>query len=337
MLIAVDAMGGDFGPRVAIPAALRALQKDPRLSVLLVGDLEQIKPHLPEQSPLLCRIQLRHSDISVAMGDSPKFVLRHQKGSSIHIAVQAVADKEAQACVSAGNTGALAVISRYLLKMYPGVSRPAICSQLPAKGGECLMLDLGANLGCDADDLYQFALMGSAMAEVMQKKESPSVGLLNVGEEELKGTDLVREAASILGRSDAINYQGFVEGSDIFAGQVDVIVCDGISGNTALKTSEGVVRFLFQQIRQGFKQTLYGRIVSLLVRPVLKNIKRSLNPERYNGAVLLGLQGVVVKSHGAAEIEGFYRAIVHAQHAVDAGLCHRVGEKVAKSNSRMNL
>jgi len=206
VLIAIDAMGGDFGPRVAIPAALRALQENTRLSVLIVGDLEQIKPHLPEKSPLLSRIQLRHSDISVAMGDSPKHVLRHQKGSSIHVAVQAVADKEAQACVSAGNTGALAVVSRYLLKMYPGVSRPAICSQLPAEGGECLMLDLGANLGCDADDLYQFALMGSAMAEVMQGKPLPSVGLLNVGEEELKGTDLVRQAASIMSQSDAIHF-----------------------------------------------------------------------------------------------------------------------------------
>ena len=333
MLIAIDAMGGDFGPRVAIPAALRALKKDPRLSVLLVGDLKEIQPLLPEQSPLLSRIHLRHSDISVAMGDSPKYVLRHQKGSSIHVAVQSVADKESVACVSAGNTGALAVISRYLLKMYPGVSRPAICSQLPVNGGECLMLDLGANLGCDADDLYQFALMGSAMAEVMQGKESPSVGLLNVGEEELKGTELVRDAAAILSASKAIRYDGFVEGSDIFAGQVDVIVCDGVSGNTALKTSEGVVRFLFQQIRQGFKSSLYARIVSVLVRPVLKGIKRSLNPERYNGAVLLGLQGVVVKSHGAAEVEGFYRAILHAVHAVETGLCQHVGEKVANGNS----
>ena len=332
MLIAVDAMGGDFGPRVAVPAALRALQDDSDLSVLLVGDLKQIRPLLPEASPLLKRIQLRHSDISVAMGDSPKHVLRHQKGSSIHVAVQAVADKEADACVSAGNTGALAVISRYLLKMYPGVSRPAICSLLPARGGECLMLDLGANLGCDADDLYQFALMGSAMAEVMQKKVSPSVGLLNVGEEELKGTDLVRAAAAVMSQSRSLHYQGFVEGSDIFAGQVDVIVCDGVSGNTALKTSEGVVRFLFQQIRQGFSRTLYGRVVSVLVRPVLKSIKRALDPERYNGAVLLGLQGVVVKSHGAAEEEGFYRAIRHARRAVRADLCRRVGEKVANSN-----
>lgn len=337
MLIAVDAMGGDFGPRVAVPAALMALKKDPQLQILLVGNLEQIQPLLPEISPLLKRLALRHSDVAVAMGDSPKHVLRQQKGSSIHMAVQSVADKEADACVSAGNTGALAVISRYLLKMYPGVSRPAICSQLPAGDGECLMLDLGANLGCDADDLYQFALMGSAMAEVMQGKVSPSVGLLNVGEEELKGTEQVRAAASAMSASDAIRYQGFVEGSDIFAGQVDVIVCDGISGNMALKTSEGVVRFLFQQIRQGFRQTLYGRLVSILVRPVLKTIKRSLNPERYNGAVLLGLQGVVVKSHGAAEVEGFYQAIVHAQHAVQAGLCHRVGDKLQERNAGMNL
>ncbi len=337
MLIAIDAMGGDFGPRVAIPAALRALKKDSRLSVLLVGDLKEIEPLLPKQSPLLQRIQLRHSDISVAMGDSPKHVLRHQKGSSIHVAVQSVADKEAVACVSAGNTGALAVISRYLLKMYPGVSRPAICSQLPVQGGECLMLDLGANLGCDADDLYQFALMGSAMAEVMQLKSDPSVGLLNVGEEELKGTELVRDAAAILSASKDIHYKGFIEGNDIFAGQVDVIVCDGVSGNTALKTSEGVVRFLFQQIRQGFKSSLYARIVSILVRPVLKSIKRSLNPDRYNGAVLLGLQGVVVKSHGAAEEDGFYRAILHAVHAAESGLCRHVGEKVAKGNSGVNL
>ena len=328
MLIAIDAMGGDFGPRVAVPAALHALQQDSLLSVLLVGDLDKITPLLPKHSPLSDRILLRHSDISVAMGDSPRHVLRHQKGSSIHVAVQAVADGEAHACVSAGNTGALAVIGRYLLKMYPGVSRPAICSQLPVNGGECLMLDLGANLGCDANDLYQFALMGSAMAEVMQGKAFPRVGLLNVGEEELKGTDLVREAAAILAASDRICYRGFVEGSDIFSGQVDVIVCDGISGNTALKTSEGVVRFLFQQIRQGFQQTLYGRLVGILVLPVLRRIKRSLNPEQYNGAVLLGLQGVVVKSHGAAEVEGFYRAIVHAQHAVAADLCQRVAEKV---------
>jgi len=337
VLIAIDAMGGDFGPRVAVPAALRALNKDPRLSVLLVGDLNKIRPFLPENSPLLNRIQFRHSDISVAMGDSAKHALRHQKGSSIHLAVQAVADREADACVSAGNTGALAVISRYLLKMYPGVSRPAICSQLPVNGGECLMLDLGANLGCDADDLYQFALMGSAMAEVMQNKIFPSVGLLNVGEEELKGTELVRDAADIMSASEAIRYEGFIEGSDIFAGQVDVIVCDGVSGNTALKTSEGVVRFLFQQIRQGFRNTLYGRIVSVLVRPVLKSIKRSLNPERYNGAVLLGLQGVVVKSHGAAEVEGFYRSILHATHAVRSGLCERVGDKVARSGAGASL
>lgn len=328
MLIAIDAMGGDSGPRVTLPACIKALKHFPQLSILLVGDQQQITPLLPNKPDLLKRIEILHSDVSVAMDDDPKHALRNQKGSSIHLAVQAVAEKRADACVSAGNTGALAVISRYLLKTYPGISRPAICTQLPAKDGECLMLDLGANLGCDANDLYQFALMGSAMAEVMQSKSSPSVGLLNVGEEELKGTELVRQAAGIMTMSDKIRYRGFVEGSDIFSGEVDVIVCDGVSGNTALKTSEGVVRFLFQQLRQGFKQSLYSRVISLLARPVLKKIRRSLNPERYNGAVLLGLQGVVVKSHGAAEIEGFYRAIVHAQRAVSADLCQKVGAKI---------
>jgi len=328
VLIAIDAMGGDFGPRVTVSAALKSLQDNPSLSLLLVGDQAQIEPCLPKNSIFTQRIDILHSEVSVDMHASPKHVLRNYKGSSIHLAVQAVADKRADACVSAGNTGALAVISRYLLKMYPGVSRPAICTQLPATNGECLMLDLGANLGCDAEDLYQFALMGSAMAEVMQGKRSPAVGLLNVGEEELKGTEAVQQAAAIMSESNDIRYQGFVEGSDIFSGQVDVVVCDGVSGNTALKTSEGVVRFLFQQIRQGFKQSLYSRLISLLARPVLKKIRRELNPEHYNGAVLLGLQGVVVKSHGSAEEEGFYRAIVHAQRAVEAGLCQKVGEKI---------
>lgn len=246
----------------------------------------------------------------------------------MHLTVQSVADKEADACVSAGNTGALTVISRYLLKMYPAIRRPAICTQLPARKGECLMLDLGANLACDQNDLYQFALMGSAMAEVMQNKASPSVGLLNVGEEELKGTEVVRKASELFSQSPQLRYTGFIEGSDIFSGNTDVIVCDGISGNTALKTSEGVVRFLFQQIRQAFDSGIYSRMVSLLARPVLKRLKKSLNPEHYNGAVLLGLQGVVVKSHGSAEIEGVYRAIVHAQRAVKADLCQKVGGKI---------
>ncbi|OPX55260.1 phosphate:acyl-[acyl carrier protein] acyltransferase [Oceanospirillum multiglobuliferum] len=329
MLIAIDAMGGDFGPRVTVPAAIRALQDFPDLSILLTGDEALIKPLLSRCHPhLLKRISVQHSVIAVAMHDNPKHVLRSQKGSSIHLAIQAVAERRAEACVSAGNTGALAVIARYLLKMYPGVSRPAICTMLPAQNGECLMLDLGANLACDAEDLYLFALMGSAMAEVMQHKQSPKVGLLNVGEEELKGTEVIQHAAAIMSQQSLVHYSGFVEGSDIFSGQVDVIVCDGISGNTALKTSEGVVRFLFQQIKQAFMQSWYSRLVSVLVRPVLKRLKRSLDPERYNGAVLLGLQGVVVKSHGAAESEGFYRAIVHAQRAVQANLCQKVGDKV---------
>jgi len=328
VLIAIDAMGGDFGPRVTVPASLRALKENPSLHILLVGDQAQISACLPEYSAYLSRIEICHSTISVAMDEDPKSALRHYKGSSIHLAVQSVADRKADACVSAGNTGALAVISRYLLKMYPGVSRPAICTLLPSRTGECLMLDLGANLACDEHDLFQFAMMGSAMAGVMQNKSSPSVGLLNVGEEELKGTDQIRRAAALFSDSPHIEYQGFVEGSDIFTGDVDVIVCDGISGNTALKTSEGVVRFLFQQIRQAFNQSLYSRFISLLARPVLKRLRRSLNPEQYNGAVLLGLQGVVVKSHGAAETEGFYRAIVHAQRAVKADLCQKVAEKI---------
>ena len=267
------------------------------------------------------------------MDDSPAMALRSKRDSSMRIAIELVRDGEADACVSAGNTGALMAISRFVLKMQAGIDRPAIASQLPNRsGGTTTMLDLGANVDCEARHLLQFAAMGSALVSVLEGKERPTVGLLNIGEEAIKGNDIVKQAAELL-RASALNFQGNVEGNDIYEGTTDVVVCDGFVGNVALKASEGLARMLVDFIREEYKRHVFTRLVALLSYPVLKRFRARLDHRRYNGASLVGLRGVVIKSHGSADAYAFEFALRRAYDAVRNGLVQRIEQALPRAHS----
>lgn len=321
--IALDAMGGDHGPSVVVPAALRALSRHPGLQLILVGDEATLRTALPENDPRLARLHIQHASQTVGMDEPPSQALRTKKDSSMRVAINLVREARAQACVSAGNTGALMATARYVLKTLPGIDRPAIISAIPALQGHTHMLDLGANVDCSAEHLCQFAAMGSILASAVDNIESPRVGLLNVGAEEIKGNDQVKEAARLLENS-GLNYIGYVEGDDIYGERVDVIVCDGFVGNVSLKTSEGVARMIGYYLRSEFKRTWYNRMVGLIALPVLKRLKERIDPRRYNGASLLGLQGIVIKSHGSADETAFANAIDIAVIEVDKDVPHRI-------------
>lgn len=299
--LAIDCMGGDFGPPVTIPAALSALDKHPDLHLVLVGDEAAIRALLrqrkAEQHP---RLKVRHTTEVVLMDDKPSVALRSKKDSSMRIALQLVRDGEAQACVSAGNTGALMALARFVVKMLPGVDRPAICTKLPTLSGHCHMLDLGANVDCDADALFQFAVMGSVVAAAVDGLAAPSVGLLNVGEEEIKGNEQVKKAAQMLSSTPAIRYIGYIEGNGIYAGEADVVVCDGFVGNAVLKASEGIVKMVMAKLKEEFTLNLFNKMCAAAAMPVLKSFRNRINPDQYNGASLVGLSGIVIKSHGGA-------------------------------------
>jgi len=327
--IAVDCMGGDHGLPVTVPAALSFAANEPTASLLLVGRAPQIdaelQRHAARHALVRERVRVIHAEDVVEMHDALSTALRTKKNSSMRLAIEAVKDGAADAVVSAGNTGALMAIARYVLKTQDGIDRPAIAQLIPTRtGGVTTCLDLGANVDCEAEHLLQFAIMGSALVSALLEKERPTVGLLNVGEEVIKGNEVVKRAGELL-RSSGLNFHGNVEGDDIFRGTVDVVVCDGFVGNLVLKASEGVAQMIVGFIREEFTRNLLSRLSALLAYPVLQRIRRRGDHRRYNGAALLGLRGVVIKSHGSADEYGYEFALRRAFDA--AG--HRLLERTA--------
>jgi len=313
-------MGGDHGPEVVIPATISALKSYPDVKFILVGDQDIIRALLPQHGGTESEhIIVHHASQKVEMDESPAQALRGKKDSSMRVSINLVKDGTAAACVSAGNTGALMATARFVLKTLPGIERPAIVSALPTIKGHTYVLDLGANIDSSAEHLVQFAVMGSVLAELVDGIKNPTIGLLNIGEEEIKGNERVKEAARLLSETD-LNYQGFVEGDGLYRGEVDVVVCDGFVGNVALKASEGVVHMIRHFLRQSFSRNIFTKIAGLIASPVLKHFRDELDPRNHNGANLIGLQGIVIKSHGGTDAIGFANAIktaiIEAEHDV---------------------
>ncbi len=329
--IALDGMGGDAGPDVVVPAALRVLQdSDKSLRVILVGQEDVLSAKLVElKARNHPQIVIRHASQLVNMDEPPAQALRVKKDSSMRVAINLVKQGEADACVSAGNTGALMATSRFVLKTLSGIDRPAICTTLPTVRGHTRVLDLGANVDSKAEHLLEFAVMGSVLAEV-NGVERPRVGLLNIGEEDIKGNEQVKDAARLLAASD-LNYIGFVEGDGIYLDDVDVVVCDGFVGNVALKTAEGLAAMLTEFIRQEFTRTWYTKLAALVALPVLKHFKARVDHRRYNGAALLGLRGLVFKSHGSADAFAFEHALSRAYDAARNRLLDRVHDRILET------
>lgn len=306
--IAVDAMGGDRGADVCVPAAIALAREHEDLQLILVGQREAIERHLQEYASLGSRVTVQDARQVVAMDEAPADALRKKKDSSLRVAIDLVKADQADACVSAGNTGALMATARFVLKTLPGIDRPAIMVPMPTMHGRTYMLDLGANADCTAEHLFQFAVMGSVVATSIESIEYPRIALLNIGEEEIKGNDVVRDAAALLTASH-LNYVGFIEADRIPDQKADVIVCDGFTGNVALKSMEGTARLVRHFLRQEFSRGLYGRLAGLAARPVLRSLGGKLDPRRYNGASLVGLDGIVIKSHGGADEFAFRQAL----------------------------
>jgi len=326
--IALDAMGGDYGPHVTVPAALSALREDSEIKFILVGDQDEITRELNKANATVGdRISLQHATQKVEMHDLPSFALRNKKDSSMRVAINLVKEGAAHACVSAGNTGALMATSRFVLKMISGVDRPAITVTLPTIKGHTHVLDMGANVDTSAENLLEFAMMGSVLVSAVENIDSPTVGLLNIGEEEIKGNESVKEAARLLESSD-LNYVGYVEGDDIFKGTVDVVVCDGFVGNVALKTTEGVAQLLRHYMTQEFKRNILTMLAGIIAMPVLKAFRKRIDPRRYNGASLLGLQGIVIKSHGGADVLSFTCALREAKLEVQKNVPNKIRQQL---------
>jgi len=323
--IALDAMGGDHGPSVTVPAAVSVLAKHPDLRLIMVGRQEVLAPLLARHAKFGERLKLQHASEEVGSDELPSLALRGKKDSSMRVAINLVKSGEADACVSAGNTGALMATARFVLKTVNGIDRPAICALIPSHGGHTHMLDLGANADCTPEQLFQFGVMGAALASAVYSIKQPRVGLLNIGEEEIKGNEKVKEAAKLLTESH-LNYIGFVEGNDIFSRDVDVVVTDGFVGNVSLKTMEGLAKMISQIIREEFRRTAMTRFLAFVALPVLHAIRRRLDPRNYNGASLLGLRGVVVKSHGGTDSVGFASAIRIAILEVQNQVPQRIGK-----------
>jgi glycerol-3-phosphate acyltransferase PlsX len=327
--VAVDAMGGDHGPPVTIPAALAFLAATPDARVILVGLDEPIRRELAKVAPALAaRIVVQPATEVVGMDEPPADALRRKKDSSMRVAINLVKEGRAQASVSAGNTGALMAIARFVLKTLPGIDRPAIASQLPTKRGEVTVLDLGANVNCTPAQLVQFAVMGSALAAAVDRIDRPSVGLLNIGEEDIKGNELVKQTVELL-KASGLNFHGNVEGDDIYKGTTDVVVCDGFVGNVMLKTSEGLAQMLYAFLKAEFTRNPLTKLAALVAYPVLASFKHRIDPRRYNGATLVGLRGVVVKSHGGADAYSFQNALAKAHAEVEQGVLDRIAQRMA--------
>jgi glycerol-3-phosphate acyltransferase PlsX len=328
--LAIDAMGGDHGSKVTVPAAVQYLQQHPEDTIILVGLEVAIQAELQALNvSQSSRLMVHHATEVVGMDESPQLALRNKKQSSMRLAINLVKEAQAGACVSAGNTGALMATARYVLKTLPGIDRPAIASFLPTVKGEVCMLDLGANVDCNAEHLLQFALMGSTLVSAVDHIDNPSVGLLNIGSEDIKGNEVVKQAAKLLQESD-LNFYGNVEGNDIFKGITHVVVCDGFVGNVALKTTEGLAQMLGSFLREEFNRNVFTKAMAVIAMPVLKAFKHRVDHRRYNGASFLGLRGIVVKSHGSADIYAFRCAIERAAEEVRGGMLQHISEHVEK-------
>ena len=326
LTIALDAMGGDHGPRVVVSAALQFLRSNHETNLILVGKEDVIAEHL-QPGDLSDRLRVHHASQAVAMDDSPSRALRGKKDSSMRVAIDLVKQGRANACVSAGNTGALMATARFVLKTLNGVDRPAIITAVPSIHGSTHMLDLGANVDCAAEHLFQFAVMGSELVTAVEGIKAPKVGLLNIGEEEIKGNEQVKRAHELLVGS-GLNYIGYVEGDDIYLGDVDLVVADGFIGNVALKSSEGVAKLMGHLLSQQFKQSWLSRLLGLAALPILKRFKHTVDPRRYNGASLLGLRGIVIKSHGGADVLAFENAIHIAEKEIHCNIPERIAKQV---------
>ncbi len=338
LTIALDAMSGDFGPRIVVPAAIQALNRYPNLSIFLVGNLTEISSFLSKENTKLIaqyqndsRLVLIESTTVITNDMKPSYAIRHSQGSSMRIALELVKDNSAQACVSAGNTGALMGLSKLLLHSLTGIDRPALVATIPALNNhDTVVLDLGANAECDSDMLVQFAIMGEILAKTVLKIETPRVALLNIGEEDIKGLDKIRAAAAVLKSNEQINYIGYLEGNDLLTGKTDVLVCDGFVGNVTLKTVEGLIKIFMSSLKLSLNHNSF--LMKLLSKWIQRKIAKNfcyLDPGRYNGACLLGLQSIVIKSHGSANQKSFFAAIEQAILAIETN----IPEKIANSLS----
>ena len=324
--VALDVMGGDYGPDVVISAALVVLSKDPEVRLILVGDEAVLRHALSTHRATLGeRLIMRHASQQVEMDDHPSQALRNKKDSSMRVSIELVKEQVADACVSAGNTGALMATARFVLKTLPGIDRPAIITSLPTIKGHTHLLDLGANVESTPQQLFEFAVMGSVLTSAIDNISHPKVALLNIGAEEMKGNESVKEAARLLTNSD-LHYVGFVEGDAIFTGDADVIVCDGFVGNVALKSSEGVAKMISHFIRTEFGRNALTRLAGLLAFPVIRGFRNRIDPRKYNGASLVGLRGIVIKSHGRADEVAYANAIFEAIAEIKKNVPGRISE-----------
>lgn len=324
-------MGGDHGLSVVIPASVRAVCNNSDLKLILVGDQNQIVRHLNKHGISAhqnSQISIEHAPEAVTMDELPSHALRNKKNSSMRIAINLVKEGQAQACVSAGNTGALMATARFVLKTLPGIDRPAIIAELPTAHGRTRVIDLGANVDSCAEHLFQFAVMGSALIQALDRKKNPKIALLNIGVEEIKGNDQVKRTAHMLSECQLINYVGYVEGDHFYSGDVDLVVCDGFVGNVALKASEGLAGLFIAVLKESFNQHWWTKIVGLMAKPALAHLRKRLDPAGYNGASLLGLNGIVVKSHGSANAVSFQFAIEEAMLQVKNNVVDLVRDQI---------
>ncbi len=331
--VAIDAMGGDHGLPVTIGAALSYLKHTLNTRIILVGNqaaIESVLAHTKNRDPE--RLLVQGASETVTMDESPALALRKKKDSSMRVSVNLVKEGRADACVSAGNTGALMAISSFVLKTLPGIERPAIAATLPTYTGQTVVLDLGANVNCSAQQLLQFGVMGAMLATAVDGKERPTVGLLNIGEEAIKGNEVVKEAGDLL-RASHLNFHGNVEGDDIFKGTVDVVVCDGFTGNVLLKSTEGLARIMGTFLREEFSRNIFTKLSSIVAIPVINAFRRRVDPRRYNGATLVGLRGIVVKSHGSADSVSFERAIMRAIDEVDNDVLNKITKRFSAAEA----
>ena len=327
-VLGVDAMGGDHGVQITVPAVLNSLKKKKDFKVVLFGDKALIEAELSRCKALSSdecdRLSIQHCTEYVGMSELPSSALRHKKDSSMRQVLDAVKSSTVDAAISAGNTGALVAISKFVLRTLEGIDRPVICSAMPTSKGRTYALDLGANLEANAQQLLQFAVMGSMLTQVLEQNEHPKVGLVNVGSEDIKGSSVIKEADALLEAVPGLNYVGYVEGNDLFSGVIDVAVMDGMVGNVALKASEGVARYIRSEMQATFSDSLWAKIQVFMAQSVLDLLVKRLSPSNYNGATLLGLNGIVVKSHGSADVAGFEQAMQVALRQVEQRILHHI-------------
>jgi glycerol-3-phosphate acyltransferase PlsX len=335
--IALDAMGGDFGPEVVVPGAALSLARQPEQAFVMFGKAAEIEPLLAARPALAARTRVVHTDLTIASDEKPSQAMRRGKGTSMWLAIEAVKSGEAQAVVSGGNTGALMAMAKLILRPLPGIERPAIAALWPTVKGECIVLDVGANVGASARQLTDFALMGAAMARILFHVERPSVGLLNIGSEEIKGNEEVREAHAWLKAHEAlpIAYRGFVEGNEIGQGVVDVVVVEGFAGNIALKTAEGTARQVGQYLKDAMGSSPLTRLGAVLASGGFRALKHRMDPRRVNGGMFLGLDGIAIKSHGGSDAVGFASAVDIAYEMAESGFVARLGADLAGLESEL--